>query len=199
MELERIDGGFRNALGEEFELEEDLIYGILKSSDLKEDTINGSRKYTIITQKRIGEETSQILEKLPKTKAYLHRHKEHFLNRKSSIYNGKPMFSIFGVGDYSFKPYKVAISGLYKQTKFTLIKPNGTVLLLDDTCYFIGFDTLEEAQNIQNLLNQLETQKFIESFMFTDSKRAITKDLLMRIGFANHSISQKNKQLSIFE
>ena len=187
MELERINGGFRNLLGEEFELEEELIYGILKSSDLKGDTVNNPRKFTIITQKRIGEETSHILEKLPKTRAYLHRHKEHFMNRKSSIYRGKPMFSIFGVGDYSFKPYKVAISGLYKQTKFTLVKPNGTPLLLDDTCYFIGFNTLEEAQSIQNLLNQPETQEFIESFMFTDSKRAITKDLLMRIGFTNHS------------
>ena len=199
MELERIDGGFRNALGEEFDLEEDLIYGVLKSSDLKGSIVNIPRKYTIITQQRIGEETSQILERLPKTKAYLHRHKEHFFNRKSSIYKGKPMFSIFGVGDYSFKPYKVAISGLYKQTKFTLVKPNGTVLLLDDTCYFIGFDTLEEAQNIQNLLNQSDTQEFIESFMFIDAKRAITKDLLMRIGFANHSISRKAKQLSIFD
>jgi len=199
MELERIDGGFRNALGEEFELEEDLIYGILKSSDLKGSIANIPRKYTIVTQKRIGEETSQILERLPKTRAYLHRHKECFLNRKSSIYNGKPMFSIFGVGDYSFKPYKVAISGLYKQTKFTLVKPNGTALLLDDTCYFIGFNTLEEAQNIQNLLNQPETQEFIESFMFTDAKRAITKDLLMRIGFANHSVGRKTKQISIFD
>jgi len=199
MELERIEGGFRNALGEEFELEEDLIYGILKSSDLKGDTVSIPRKYTIITQKRIGEETSQILERLPKTRAYLHRHKEHFLNRKSSIYNDKPMFSIFGVGDYSFKPYKVAISGLYKQTRFTLVKPNGTVLLLDDTCYFIGFDTFEEAQEIQNLLNRIETQEFIESFMFTDAKRAITKDLLMRIGFTNHSVSRKNRQLLIFE
>jgi len=199
MELERIDGGFRNALGEEFELEEDLVYGILKSSDLKQNIIDTSRKFTIVTQKKIGQETSRILEKLPKTKAYLERHKNYFLQRKSSIYNGKPMYSIFGVGDYSFKPYKVAISGLYKQTKFTLVKPNGTVLLLDDTCYFIGFDTFEEAQNIQNLLNQPETQAFIESFMFTDEKRAITKDLLMRIGFPNHSVGRKNKQLSIFE
>ena len=199
MELERIEGGFRNALGEEFELEEDLVYGILKSSDLKEDVIDVSRKYTIVTQKRIGQETSQILEKLPKTKAYLERHKNHFLQRKSSIYNGKPMYSIFGVGDYSFKPYKVAISGLYKQTKFTLVKPNGTVLLLDDTCYFIGFDTLEEAAYIQNLLNQPEIQEFIESFIFIDEKRAITKELLMRIGFTNHSVGRKNKQLSVFE
>jgi len=199
MELERINGGFRNALGEEFELEEDLIYGILKSSDLKEDIITDSRKFTIITQKRIGEETSRILEKLPKTKAYLHRHATHFINRKSSIYIGKPMFSIFGIGDYSFKPYKIAISGLYKQTRFSLVKPNGTVLLLDDTCYFIGFDTLEEAQEVQNLLNQLDTQEFIKSFMFTDSKRVITKELLMRISFPNHSIYHPKKQLTLFD
>jgi hypothetical protein len=198
MELERIDGGFRNQLGEEFELEEDLVYGILKSSDLKAETIDTPRKYTIVTQKRIGQETAPVLDKLPKTKAYLQGHKDYFLQRKSSIYNGKPMYSIFGVGDYSFKPYKVAISGLYKQTKFTLVKPNGTVLLLDDTCYFIGFDTLEEAETIQHLLNQSETQEFIESFMFTDSKRAITKDLLMRVALMNHSVGERKRQLNLF-
>jgi len=199
MELERTtDGRFRNALGEEFELEEDLIYGILKSSDLKHNNVDVSRKYTIVTQKKIGQETSQVLAKLPKTKAYLERHKDRFLQRKSSIYKGKPMYSIFGVGDYSFKPYKVAISGLYKQTKFTLVKPNGTALLLDDTCYFIGFDTLEEAQDAQNTLNRPDIQGLIESFMFIDEKRAITKDLLMRIGFANHTVNKKTKQLSFF-
>lgn len=181
MELERIKGGFRNQLGEEFELEEDLVYGILKSSDLKEESIDTSRKYTIITQKHIGQDTTQILERLPKTKAYLEKHKNYFLQRKSSIYKGKPMYAIFGVGDYSFKPYKVAISGLYKQTKFSLIKPNSTVLLLDDTCYFIGFDKIEDALKVQAELNNPEMQSFIQSFMFTDAKRAITKDLLMRI------------------
>ncbi|GHV11088.1 restriction endonuclease NspV [Fibrobacterales bacterium] len=186
MELERIDGGFKNALNEEFELEEDLVYGILKSSDLQVDNIDTPRKYTIVTQKKIGQETKSILAKLPKTRDYLERHKNYFLQRKSSIYNGKPMYSIFGVGDYSFKPYKVAISGLYKQTKFTLVQPNGTVLLLDDTCYFIGFDTLEEAQAVQSSLNNPEIQEFIESFMFTDSKRAITKELLMRINFSSN-------------
>jgi hypothetical protein len=182
MELERISGGFKNALGEEFELEEDLVYGILKSSDLKEDRVNTPRKYTIVTQRRVGQDTESVLEKLPKTKSYLYRHKDCFLKRKSSIYTGKPMFSIFGIGDYSFKPYKIAISGLYKQTRFTLVEPDGTVLMLDDTCYFIGFNSLTDAMITQFLLNKPEMQNFITSFMFTDSKRAITKDLLMRIG-----------------
>ncbi|MCL2063588.1 MAG: hypothetical protein FWG98_04360 [Candidatus Cloacimonetes bacterium] len=91
------------------------------------------------------------------------------------------MFSIFGVGNYSFKPFKIAISGLYKQTRFTLIKPNTKSLLLDDTCYFIGFDNLEEAEEVYNFLNLNETQELIKSFMFLDTKRVITKELLMRI------------------
>ena len=190
MELERINGGFRNGLGEEFELEEDLVYGVLKSSDLKGEVIDKSRKYTIITQKKLGQNTLFLLEKFPKTKEYLHRHKQLFLNRKSSIYKGKPMFSIFGIGDYSFKPFKIAISGLYKQTKFTLIKPNEKSLLLDDTCYFIGFDDLEEAEEVHNFLNLQETQEFIKSFMFSDTKRVITKELLMRI---NISVSNSYK------
>jgi hypothetical protein len=70
--------------------------------------------------------------------------------------------------------------------------------MLDDTCYFIGFDTFDEAETIQKKLNQPETQEFIESFMFTDEKRAITKDLLMRIGL-NNSFNNKMKQLTLFD
>ena len=121
MEFERVNGHFKNALGEEIELENNLTYGLLKSSDLKEDKTNSFRKLTIITQKKIGQETKYIKDKYPLTYNYLTSHKEYFDKRKSSIYKDKPNFSIFGVGDYSFTPYKVAISGLYKSTHFTLV------------------------------------------------------------------------------
>ncbi|MCK5169474.1 MAG: SAM-dependent methyltransferase, partial [Bacteroidales bacterium] len=86
---------------------------------------------------------------------------ESFSKRKSSIYKGKPLFSIFGIGDYSFKPYKVGISGMYKTTTFSLIKPNvDKPIMLDDTCYFVGFDTLIEAEITRFLLNKQETQNF---------------------------------------
>ena len=59
-------------------------------------------------------------------------------------------FSIFGIGDYSFAKYKVTISGMYKRTTFSLVLPeNDKPLMLDDTCYFIGFDTIEAAQVAQ--------------------------------------------------
>lgn len=182
MELESENGHFVNNKNEIVEIENDLVYGLLKSSDLKGNIIDKPRKYTIITQKKVGQETKYIKGQFPKTYKYLFNNLEHFNRRKSSIYKGKPLFSIFGIGDYSFKPFKVAISGMYKSTLFSLIAPNNNKpIMLDDTCYFIGFDTMVEAELSQFLLNKDITQQFIRSIAFADAKRMITKDLLMRI------------------
>ena len=182
MELEKITNHFLNQNNEEVFLEEDLVYGLLKSSDLNKDVIDKTRKYTIITQKKIGEDTSYIADKYPQTFTYLESNKEYFNARKSKIYKDKTSFSIFGIGDYSFYKYKVAISGLYKQTKFSLILPlNNKPIMLDDTCYFIGFDNILDAIIILLALNHETTQEFFNSLIFFDSKRVITKDILMRI------------------
>ena len=197
MEFERVNGHFKNALGEEIELENNLTYGLLKSSDLKEDKTNSFRKLTIITQKKIGQETKYIKDKYPLTYNYLTSHKEYFDKRKSSIYKDKPNFSIFGVGDYSFTPYKVAISGLYKSTHFTLVSPSiSKPIMLDDTCYFIGFENLKMAEIAHYLVNSELVQKFLKSIIFSDSKRSINKDTLMRIDFARAFESTDYEQAS---
>ena len=53
--------------------------------------------------------------------------------------------------------------------------------MLDDTCYFIGFDHSNEAKIAQFLLNSSTVQDFLSSIIFADSKRSITKDILMRV------------------
>jgi hypothetical protein len=182
MELDKVNGHFVNRLKDEIKLENDLVYGLLKSSDLKNTVISESRKYTIVTQKKVGQETNYIKYDYPKTYEYLTKHQDIFNGRKSSIYNNKPLFSIFGVGDYSFKPYKVAISGLYKTFHFTLVLPqNEKPLMLDDTCYFLGFDKLEFAVYTLLLLNSETNVQFLQSITFSDAKRTFTKDVLMRI------------------
>lgn len=182
MEFERQNGCFLNKNNETFELEEDLVFGLLKSSDLKQPIINKSRKFTIITQRKVGQPTNYIESSLPKTSNYLNKNRAVFAARKSSIYKSNPPFSIFGIGDYSFKPFKIAISGLYKQTAFSLIEPsNGKCLMLDDTCYLLGFDNRYDAVFTFLLLNSDAAQGFLNSIIFWDAKRAITKDVLMRI------------------
>ncbi len=182
MELDKVNGHYKNGLNEEVKLEEGLVYGILKSSDLKNTVINQTRKFTIVTQKKVGQETNYIKNQYPKTYQYLTEHQANFEARKSSIYNNKPLFSIFGIGDYSFKPFKVAISGLYKTFHFTLIlSQDNKPVMLDDTCYFIGFDKIEFAVYSIILLNSDITMQFLQSVTFSDAKRTFTKDVLMRI------------------
>ena len=182
MELEKRNGHYLNNIKETVDLEEDLVFGLLKSSDLKGGVIDKPRKFTIVTQTKTGQSTDYIKHKYPKTYEYLSKNIDFFTKRKSTIYKGKPAFSIFGIGDYSFKPFKVAISGMYKTTLFSLVKPyNNKPVMLDDTCYFIGFDTLMEAEITRFLLNKNTSQNFIQSIAFKDAKRMITKDLLMRI------------------
>lgn len=182
MELDKVNGHYVNGLNEEVKLEDDLVYGILKSSDLKNTVINQTRKFTIVTQKKVGQETKYIKTEYPKTYQYLTQHQANFDARKSSIYKNKPLFSIFGIGDYSFKPFKVAISGLYKTFHFTLILPqDNKPVMLDDTCYLIGFDKIEFAVYALILLNSNTTVQFLQSVTFPDAKRTFTKDVLMRI------------------
>lgn len=182
MELDKVNGHYVNGLNEEIKLEDGLVYGILKSSDLKNTVISQTRKFTIVTQKKVGQETKYIKSEYPKTYKYLTSHQASFEARKSSIYNNKPLFSIFGIGDYSFKPFKVAISGLYKTFHFTLILPqDNKPVMLDDTCYLIGFDKIEFAVYSLILLNSDTTMQFLQSVTFADAKRTFTKDVLMRI------------------
>ena len=182
MELDKVNGHYVNGLKESVELEDGLVYGLLKSSDLKNTVINQTRKFTIVTQKKVGQETNYIKFDYPKTYQYLTEYIDNFSARKSSIYNNKPLFSIFGIGDYSFQPYKVAISGLYKTFHFTLVLPqNDKLVMLDDTCYLIGFDKIEFAVYSLILLNSDTTVQLLQSVTFSDAKRTFTKDVLMRI------------------
>ena len=183
MELERIqESVFQNGFGMRYTLEENYLYPLLKSSDIGNGRTIDCRKVVLITQKSVGEDTSVIRDKAPKTWQYLLDHAEYLKKRKSSIYNNKPPYSIFGVGSYSFKDWKIAISGLYKRLSFRLIKPlNGKSVIFDDTVNFLSFETEAEAKFILELLTSSPSLEFFDSMIFWDEKRPITIDLLKRL------------------
>ena len=104
---------------------------------------------------------------------------------KSSIYRSRPRFSVFGVGPYSFAPWKVAISGFYKHLNFRCIGPiEGKPVVLDDTCYFLPCQTEHDARIIAQLLNSQTAKGFFRSFIFWDAKRPVTAQLLASLDLA---------------
>ena len=136
----------------------------------------------IVTQRRVGEDTDSIRSSAPKTWAYLARHATRFDKRGSAIYRGKPSFSIFGVGPYTFAPWKVAISALYKRLQFVKVGPShGRPVVFDDTVYFLPCASEDEASFIETLLTSELTHAFFHSMIHWDVKRPITIDILKRL------------------
>lgn len=181
MEFTRDNGHFVNGLGERYELEDDYIFPLLKSSDLANGRLRPAR-FVLLTQRRVGEQTEMIRRTAPKTWRYLLDHADQLDSRGSSVYANRARFSIFGVGDYSFSPAKVAISGLYKNLQFRAIGCiGGKPIVVDDTCYFIPCDSKQEAEFFAELLNSETAQRFVSALVFTDAKRPVTVDVLKRI------------------
>jgi hypothetical protein len=140
------------------------------------------RKFIIITQKHVGSNTDNIRKEAPKTWSYLIKHSKILDNRKSIIYKKQSRFAIFGIGEYSFSPWKVAISGLYKNINFSVIgMMDNKEIMLDDTCYFISCSSKQEAERICKALNSKIAKEYLESMIFYDSKRPIKVDILKKL------------------
>jgi hypothetical protein len=170
-----------NKLNEEVELEPDYLFPLLKCSDLANGRTEPER-FVLVTQTRVGEDTSGISIKAPLTWHYLESHRGLFEARKSSIYARRIPFALFGIGDYSFAPWKVAISGFHKTPRFVVVAPcNDKPVFFDDACYFLPFHDSEEAEVVAEILNSRPCLRFISSLLFEDSKRPITVDLLQRL------------------
>jgi hypothetical protein len=186
MELHALaEGVIENSAGERVCLEPDLVFPFLKCSDLANGRTEPARR-VLITQRFTGDDTGTIEQVAPKTWAYLQTHRARFDARKSSIYRGRVPFSLFGIGDYAFSPWKVAVSGLHRSLKFQLIGPfDGKPVFFDDACYYLSFETEEVARVVVDTLNSGLCQRFLGTLIFADAKRPITVDLLQRLNLVD--------------
>lgn len=184
MELTLRNGTLQNKQKEEVQIEDDIVFPLIKSSMFKAPVIHSFSKFVIVTQKKAREDTEHLEQEVPKTWEYLKDNIELFEKRKSSIYRGAPLFSMFGVGDYSYSKYKVGVSGFYKQPLFSVLySDDNKPVMTDDTSYFICFDSYDMAYVAMLLLNSKKVQGFLTSIAFLDAKRPYTKKVLERIDF----------------
>ena len=176
-------GNLHNALGQAVEVEDDWIYPLLKGSD-----VNAGRppeRYVIVTQRSLADETRSLRHTAPKLWSYLQTHAARFAARKSSIYRNRAEFSMFGIGPYTFAPWKIAVSGLHKAPRFRIVGPSGgRPALFDDTSYFLPCESAAEAAILLGALKGEAAALLLESLLFADAKRPVTKKILQRIDLA---------------
>jgi hypothetical protein len=176
LELRRELGGLVNGLDERVDLEPEHVFPLLKGNDLLRGGAPVPRRCLVVPQSRLGEDTAQLSESAPRTWSYLVAHGARLDARRSTIYRRQPRFAIFGIGPYTFAPWKVALCGLAKQVRPSLVGPvDGQSVVLDDTCYFLPFERQSEAEEVYALLSSPECAEFFRARIFWDAKRPITK------------------------
>ena len=187
-ELSMRNGELVNDLGETVGVEsENIVFPLLKGSDLANQRY--PHKYVLVPNRSTDESPCDLRVRAPLVWRYLEAHESLLNARGSVIYKNRPKFSVFGIGPYSFTPWKVAISGLYKNLRFSKIGPvDGKPVLLDDTCYFFPCDSEEECDLLFKVVTSPDATAFWSSLVFWDSKRPITAKLLNQLDLAKLSI-----------
>ena len=183
-ELSRKQGALVNGFGECLSLETDAVFPLLKSSDI----VHGRepRRFLLIPHRSMNESPNDLERRAPEAWKYLLSHSGILSKRGSSIYKGRPPFSIFGIGPYSLTAWKVAISGLYKEFTFSKIGPyDGRPIVFDDTCYLFPCESEEECDVLFELVTSSTATEFWSSLVFWDSKRPITAKLLNVLDLAS--------------
>jgi len=200
MELDYEPNGNKitSTVGGRFDTDEPYVFPLIKSSHVRKINMEFiPKKYVIVTQRSIKDSTDEIAIKNKNVWDYLQNNSDKLDNRKSSIYKGKTRFSMFGIGDYSFSDYKIAISGMYKESKFALITPyKGKPVMLDDTVYSISVQSETEALILFGILNSDLVQSFLKSIAFDGNKRPYTKDVLQRIDIESASKMLNTEQIN---
>ena len=174
-----------NGLSEHVDVEPEYIYPLVKGRDLALPPANRVERGVLVPQQRLGDDTRRLSADAPRLWAYLQTNLRSFTKRKSSIYVDRSPFAIFGIGPYSFAPFKVAIAGMQRRVKFrALAHVASRPVMLDDTCYFLPCATAAEAAILAVLCNDPAATGLVGSLTFRDAKRLVTKKLLQRIDLA---------------
>ncbi len=182
-ELDQHKTGYENGLGTKVQIEADVVFPLLKSSDIA--ARKRPRKWMLVPHKTMIASPEKLRRQAPKAWRYLVANAPLVEKRRSTIYRNRPRFSIFGVGEYSFSRWKVAISGLYKKLDFVEVPPfQNRPVVFDDTCYFFACNSAQECRTLQRLVASRPAQEFWSAFVFWDAKRPITAQILNLLDFA---------------
>lgn len=159
------EGAKRKVESVQAAIEPDLLYPLLRGRDVKRWKAAPSA-YIIMAQdpiKRRGIEENEMKTQHPKTYVYLKRFEETLRKRKSRgvtdmIKKGAPFYTMFGIGDYTFAPYKVVWTRVATDIGAAVVSSSQTVtgykvIVPIETATMVAFDDSKEAHYFCSLMN----------------------------------------------
>ncbi len=165
-------------------VEPDLVYPLIRGRDIKKWEASYVDRYIIvphdhISGKPLAEKDLKI--KLPLTYEYLNNYRDILENRSLHKLWGKgnPFYSVYGIGSYTFVPYKVvwkriagAITGKAVSFACAVLEPLSTSfvsskpVIPDDGTILIEFNNRDEAYYVAGFLNSKIVRAVVAAYTY---------------------------------
>lgn len=142
-----------------FEIESDLVFPYLKSRHVRAFSILG-HGHVLLPQQRAGMDNEAWLrEHRPCAYTYLRRHAGRLAQRRSSVYRKGVFYGLFGLGEYSFAPWRVAWCSMGEDPRFVVSGSREDAFLgprapiFDSVHYTIAFESDDAPHYLAAYLN----------------------------------------------
>ncbi len=149
-----------------YKIEKELLYPLLRGRDIARWNAAPSLHILMVQdpQKRVGYSEEWLQDMAPLTFAWLKQFKKELLERKSSVVPKDPFYSMYGIGETTFIPFKVVWSEIAHTLNAAVISSvmdkylDERVTVPDHTAVFIPAKTEPEAHYLCALLNSTPAQ-----------------------------------------
>ncbi len=161
-------------------LESDHVFPYLKSRHVRKFGLTGY-DLQLVPQRHAGEDTETALARdAPRTYAYLEQHRDALESRGSSWFDAGPFYNLFGLGAYTWAPYKVVWSRLGFKPDFAVVSTvsdpdvGRKPVVPGDHCMFVATDSSAAAHFVCGLLNASPYQRTLRDVV-SGGKASLSK------------------------
>lgn len=168
------------------ELDDGLVYPYIKSRHVVKYGLFGHELRLVPVRKANEDNESLLHEQYPATYEYLDSHRDQLAARSSSWLDDGPFYNIFGVGEYTWAPYKVVWCRLGFKPHFAVVSTvedpdlGERLVVPGDHYMFIGTDDEREAHALCALLNSAVYQKSLQGIA-SEGKSSLSKAVISEL------------------
>ena len=141
------------------EIEGALVFPLLRPRDISRWHAEPSAHILLVQdpEARRGIDEGTLSTEYPRTYKYLERFRSVLAERRDRgtrqiVEHGGPFYSIFGVGDYTLRPFKVVFSRIASDVAAAVV---GREVVAQETITLVSFDRRDEADYVCSVLNSL--------------------------------------------
>jgi hypothetical protein len=168
------------------QLDAEFVYPYLKSRHVVKYGLFG-HEIRLVPIKTANEDNEAAMrEQYPATYQYLSDHRGQLTARSSSWLDDGTFYNIFGVGEYTWSPYKVVWCRLGFKPHFAVVSTvedrdlGAKTVVPGDHCMFISTDSEQEAHALCALLNSAVYQKSLRDIA-SEGKASLSKAVVSEL------------------